>query len=165
MESKAIQIEGIPKVEGELSMPSGRLDIFAEGNCLSGTEAVPFVLAIEAKIDAREGEKQLDKYDLWIEGRQEVNGCILRVFLTPDRLKPETSNKWSPMSFEDLSAILWSASDRLKQTPGYHFLRYYLAGVLRDICGWPRQISADCRDPYAVLDYLKAIRQPKEITP
>jgi hypothetical protein len=45
----------------------------------------------------------------------------------------------------------------LRDKPGFHFLRFYLAGVLQDICGWPRKITADAPDPYAVASYLKAV--------
>ena len=44
----------------------GRLDILAEGEWQSKEEHVQWVLAIEAKVDAWEGEGQLLKYDKWL---------------------------------------------------------------------------------------------------
>jgi hypothetical protein len=46
---------------------------------------------------------------------------------------------------------------KLKHAPGFHFLRFYLAGVLQDICGWPKKLTADTPDPYAVASYLKTV--------
>ena len=45
----------------------------------------------------------------------------------------------------------------LADRPGYHFLRYYLAGVLQDVCGWGHMATLDAADPYALFTYLKTV--------
>jgi len=53
----------------------------------------------------------------------------------------------------------------LRDKQGFHFLRYYLAGVLQDVCGWPREVTKDTPDPYAVVSYLKAVCNSREEGP
>jgi hypothetical protein len=45
----------------------------------------------------------------------------------------------------------------LRQAAGFHLLRFYLAGILQDICHFPRNLSEDHPDPYAVAAYLKTV--------
>jgi hypothetical protein len=133
----------------------GRLDVFANGRWEeSGIEA-PWRLVIEAKIDAVEGEKQLSLYDEWL-GLDESEEA-LRVFLTPDGIKPKSSSaRWHALSFLELAGAFRRAYSDLQGRAGYHFLRFYLAGVLRDVCRLQVGISSDCENPYAAVDYLRA---------
>jgi hypothetical protein len=133
----------------------GRLDVLAEGTW--NEERGGWVLVIEAKVDALESEGQLDKYDEWLDfhaaGRE-----TYRVFLTPDGDAPEGGcDEWKALSFRALVQIFRTVYDRLRLAPGFHFLRFYLAGVLQDICGFPRNIAEDAADPYAVASYLKKV--------
>lgn len=138
---------------------TGRIDILAEGSWIGkGGKRIPWVLVIEAKIDAEEGEEQLSWYEDWLDAAA-GNRQVLRVFLTPDGREPETGRQdWFPLKFQELVETFRSVFDELRDKPGSHFLRFYLAGVLRDVCGWPVPIRSDCADPYSVLSYLRHVQ-------
>ena len=112
---------------------------------------------IEGKIDAGEGEDQLARYDEWVERRTPADHT-LRVFLTADGREARTSSEgWQSLSFLELATVFRRTVTELRDRPGYHFLRYYLTGVLRDVCGVPVPVSADCADPYAAVEYLRSV--------
>jgi hypothetical protein len=135
----------------------GRLDVLANGEWEIAGERVPWTLTIEAKVDAWEDEGQLDKYDDWLNSHA-VGRETYRVFLTPNGRLPESGcDEWNALSFLELAQVFRKALRQLIGTPGFHFLRFYLAGVLQDICGLPRKVTADAPDPYAVASYLKAV--------
>jgi hypothetical protein len=115
---------------------------------------------IEAKIDAQEGDSQLEDYDEWIEKELGHQGNVWRVFLTPDGRPAETSTIWPPLSFLELACILRAELPQLQDRPGYHFLRYYLTGVLKDVYRWnlPVHDPAHAVDAYGFLHYLRSIR-------
>jgi hypothetical protein len=155
--SNGLQVE---RVVSELpidgSGAKGRLDVLAEGTWEDG-ERGGWVLVIEAKVDAWEGEDQLLKYEEWLRtdsaGRE-----VFRVFLTPDGREPETgAEEWESLSFLELVQTFGAVYSGLRDAPGFHFLRFYLAGVLQDVCHWPRNIAEDTADPYAVASYLKTV--------
>jgi hypothetical protein len=160
---RQVRLTHVTKVESEYlihggpsSMDAGRIDVLAEGRWEESGKEVSWRMVIEAKIDAWEGEEQLARYDDWIESNTQQTE-IIRVFLTKDGRKPDTgSEEWQCLSFLDLAGVLRHASSGLETQPGYHFLRYYLTGVLRDVCGLPVPISTDCADPYAAVDYLRS---------
>jgi hypothetical protein len=141
----------------EGSAGTGRLDVLAEGEWESMGERVRWTLVIEAKVDAWEGEGQLDKYDEWFHSHA-ADRQTYRVFLTPDGRPPETGDDdWEAMSFLELVRIFRSVYGGLRLAPGFHFLRFYLAGVLQDVCSLPRNVREDAPDPYAVASYLKIV--------
>ncbi len=148
------------KVSKEHPISSGgRLDILAEGNWNSGDTQVPWLLAIEAKIDAWEGEGQLPKYDRWLakyaHGRQ-----LLRIFLTADgRLPEDGGDEWKALSFLGLVQILRKPYASLSGTAGFEFFRLYLAGVLQDICCFPAMHAGSTTDPYSLAAYLKTVHE------
>jgi hypothetical protein len=144
-------------VVAEEAAGGGRLDIFGCGKWRHrGSQPRPWVLAIEAKVDAVEGYEQLGRYRRWLES-QTAGAEVLCVFLTPSGWVPQTSGSdWQPLSFLDLARTLRAASADLRNRAGYHFLRYYLSGLWQDICGWPLPLRADCPDPYSVLRLLRA---------
>jgi hypothetical protein len=152
----------VERVESEYpidgSGAKGRLDVLAEGAWGDGGRN-GWVLVIEAKVDAWEGEDQLLKYERWLRSNAASRDAF-RVFLTPDGRAPETGD-WGPLSFLELVQIFRAVYGGLRHAPGFHFLRFYLAGVLRDICGWPQEITADAADPYAVASYLKAVHESR----
>jgi hypothetical protein len=137
-----------------------RLDVFATGDWTdSGGKRIPWSLVLEAKIDASEGEDQLCRYEDWLDTvALGENQELLRVFLTASGKHTETARQdWFLLSFEELVATFRTVCDDLRNAPGYQYLRFYLAGVLRDVCHWPIPIRLDCDDPYAVLTYLKHV--------
>lgn len=145
------------------SAGEGRLDVLAEGEWENMGERVRWTLVIEAKIGASEGEGQLDKYDEWLDlhaGDRET----YRVFLTPDARPPKTGcEEWKAFSFLELVKTFRKVYGELRHAPGFHFLRFYLAGVLQDVCGFPRNIGEDAADPYGVASYLKTVHDsPRE---
>jgi PD-(D/E)XK nuclease superfamily protein/uncharacterized protein DUF4339 len=138
---------------------AGRLDIFLRGRFLGAQGQSPWVLCIEAKIDAHEGARQLPRYDEWLESSFHDRE-IRRVFLTPQGAPPEQSSKWEAMSFAQLARILRSRLEKVMNAPGYHYLRFYLTAVMKDICRWSLPISDANKvsDPYRMLEYLSSIQ-------
>ena len=148
-------------VECELEEESsGRLDVLAEGRWAREGRESAWRMVIEAKIDAAEGDEQLARYDAWLAER---GGDVVRVFLTPDGRAPATGGdvKWQRMSFLELAEVFGAALPELQGTHGYHFLRYYLAGVLRDVCGVSVDVSSESSNPYAAVEYLRTVRRMK----
>jgi hypothetical protein len=142
----------------------GRLDVLAEGTWEKGKPG-DWVLVIEAKIDAGEGEDQLQKYEKWLPSRA-ASHEVFRVFLTPDGRQPETgAEDWEPMAFLELVRIFRGIYGELRNRPGFHFLRFYLAGVLQDVCGFPRNVTGETPDPYAILSYLQTIDESRSEGP
>lgn len=139
---------------------AGRLDVFAEGRWEEESQESPWRLVIEAKIDAHESKEQLARYDaaMMLDGD---GANVLRVFLTRDGRQPETHEdvEWQSMAFLELAEVFGRELANLKDRHGYHFLRYYLAGVLRDICEVSVDLSEHCRNPYAAVDYLRTVRR------
>lgn len=155
--SAALQIE---RVESEYVIDAfdvnGRLDVLAEGTWKDG-ERSGWILVIEAKVDSAEGEDQLQKYEEWLRSNA-AGREIFRVFLTPDGHPPETgTEEWEAISFLELVRIFRAAYRALCDAPGFHFLKFYLAGVLQDVCGMFRNIEKD--DPYAVAAFLRKVHE------
>ena len=75
------------------------------------------------------------------------------------RLSPATAAELmegAPTVYYPAGSIIFSPRDGT--TAGLvvsGLLRYYLAGVLQDVCRWPFPIKDDCRDPYSVVSYMK----------
>jgi hypothetical protein len=163
LEGRRIRLTHVDMVESEYPVQcgpkmsdGGRIDVLVEGRWDELGNEVSWILVIEAKIDAEEGEEQLSQYDDWLE-RYSDSREVLRVFLTPNDRAPKTNSaRWRTLSFVDLASIFRRTAG-LQDRPGYHFLRYYLTGVLRDICGLPVPITADCPNPYMAVDYLKTV--------
>lgn len=146
----------VDRVDSEYSVENGtgRIDVLARGRGKRARQEDAWLLVIEAKIDAEEGDEQLAQYDKWI-AKNAHSTNVLRVFLTPDGRKNQTgSEMWQELSFADLTRVFRLASG-LHDKPGYHFLRYYLTGVLRDICKLSIPVGAHCEDPYTIADYLQ----------
>jgi PD-(D/E)XK nuclease superfamily len=144
----------------------GRIDILANGsfqdvstNCVSN-----WVLLIEAKIDASESDSQLEGYEEWAKANYPT-AQVYHVFLTPDGRLPESgSDAWKSASFITLASVLRRNFERLKELPGYHFLRFYVSGVLKDICDWklPVPDAETCADPYGYVEYMRKVTNNKE---
>lgn len=136
-----------------------RLDVFVDGSIVDETGTQRWCMMIEAKVDAKESEDQLCEYDRWIKKRDYER--ITRIFLTPDGRPAETSDEdeWKPLSFLELAGIFRTALFTLDKTgEGYHFLRYYLTGILKDICRWQLPINPEkTPDPYGFLAYVREV--------
>ena len=149
----------VERVTSEHPLEDGRLDVIAEGEWESGAEHVRWTLVIEAKIDAWESDGQLQKYNDWLEIHAK-DRTIYRVFLAPDGRESETgTEEWEPMSYLDLVQIMRREYGNLRRTHGFHFLRFYLAGVLQDVCGLPRNVGTNAAAPYSIASYLKNIHE------
>ncbi len=145
-----------------------RLDVFARGRLPSnGAIQKSWYLIIEAKVDAAEGPDQTAEYDEWIKNNL-GKSPVLRVFLTVDGRPPESTNEitWKPLSFLQLAFGFRQELENLRDRAGYHFLRHYLTGVLKDIYRWklPIRNPRDCVDPYQFVDYLKTFPTTKTET-
>jgi hypothetical protein len=138
----------------------GRLDVFGTGTWTTSTGATGnWLLAIEAKIDAGEGDNQLERYDEWINAHS-AGREVFRVFLTPSgRGSGAEGTDWLPMSYLDLVRVFRKQYPQLRDRHGFHFLRYYLTGFLKDICRWnvPVAVPDTCDDPYGMVSYLKTV--------
>lgn len=136
----------------------GRLDVFAQG-AWKDEKRRGWAIVIEAKVDALEGEGQLQRYDDWLRSNA-ADREVFRLFLHPDHREPETANEdWLTLSYLELVRIFRPVYGKLRHKPGFQFLRFYLAGVLQDICGWPAEFNTQCIDSYAVASYLKAVHE------
>jgi hypothetical protein len=158
------KIEGlqVDVVKPEHQIEGRRLDVFACGAAEADGKTTPFVLVIEGKIDAEAGERQLRDYAEWVREHHGGREAIL-VFLTADGAAAgDEDGDWHALSFADLIMILREGMEELRQTQGYHYLRYYLAGVLRDVCRWPIPLDPRCVNPHQLLDYLGKVGTPKE---
>lgn len=155
VEVESVESECLTSQPGTSNV-SGRLDVLAKGCWITeGGKRDPWLVLIEAKIDAGEGEDQISRYEQWVESHG-ANRDVYAVFLTPDGRSPETAClDWHALKFEELVAVFRTASDQLRDKPGYHFLRFYLAGVLRDVCEWPVPIRLDGRDLYSIASYIR----------
>ncbi len=163
LKGRRIRLTHVDRVKSEYPVnygparaEAGRIDVLAEGRWEEMGKENSWLLVIEAKIDAEEGEEQLSQYDDWLERCPQPTE-VFRVFLTPDGRAPRTNSaKWQILKFVDLASVFRRVSG-LQDRPGYHFLRYYLTGVLRDICRLPVLISSDSKNPYTAVDYLKSV--------
>lgn len=136
---------------------SGRTDIWVEGEWDSGSK---WLLIIEAKIFSSEGENQLANYEEMASQYGKRGYEIFRVFLTPRGEMPVSATGiWLPLSFSQLAILLWSCSIPLREKPGYHFLRYYIAGIFRDILGCPIGLESARDHPFDLFPFLKAIHE------
>lgn len=165
LKGRRIRLIHVDKVESESLVhfgpartEAGRIDILAKGRWEEMEKEVSWLLVIEAKIDAEESEDQLSQYDEWLGRYYPQPTEVIRVFLTPNGRAPGTGSAgWKVLSFVDLGSVFRHVLPGLQNTPGYHFLRYYLTGVLQDICGCPASISSDYKNPYVAVDYLESV--------
>ena len=160
----------IEKCEPEFIIEEGRLDVMLQGTARRPDDSAAswsWLLMIEAKIDATEGVQQLRKYDKWA-GRWSHGREVVRLYLTPEGRQADTAlEEWITMSFLDLACLFRKNCSKLSHAPGYHFLRYYIAGVLKDVYRWNLPIGdpKTLDDPYNFLEYLSAVCDLEEPAP
>ncbi len=154
----------VEKTHSEYVIDDGRLDVIVQGDFRRASDKQRWLLLIEAKIDANEGEQQLRTYDKWA-GKHANGRDVYRVFLTPDGRSSETAiETWTPLTFLQLACIFRTVLKQQQERPGYHFLRFYICGVLKDICKWslPLTNPETCDDPYNFVEYLKTVSASQE---
>jgi PD-(D/E)XK nuclease superfamily len=135
----------------------GRTDIWIEGKWNGRKQ---WLTVIEAKVDASEGERQLDRYDKQIKPRRDSGWEIQKIFLTPKGIQPQGENDhWKTLSFGNLARAFLTRVSELRDKPGYDVFRLYVAGIFRDILGL-RQ------NPYSLLAFLKNAEpvKPKKVS-
>ncbi|MBI5767423.1 MAG: PD-(D/E)XK nuclease family protein [Verrucomicrobia bacterium] len=136
-----------------------RLDIDISGEWRLPNEKVQrWLVIIEAKIDADEGEDQCRRYEEKCRGRSADERRL--VFLTVDGRAPKsgTEELWQGMAFVELMALFRHQLQYLVGTPGFQFLRLYMTGVLKDVCGIRCGPANDSGNIYMIGDYLGAKR-------
>jgi hypothetical protein len=140
---------------------AGRTDIWIELTWRNPTGMKPRLVVIEAKVDASEGDEQLSRYNKaikeWLAEHRSTGSTVWRIFLTRTAEEAETGKGWMQLSFSSLARIFWGTSNSLATTPGYHVLRFYLAGVLKDILDLPIGLGNVQwnRHKYKLLGFLK----------
>jgi hypothetical protein len=120
---------------------AGRTDVWVRGLWGESASPKPGLVVIEAKIDASEGAAQLARYNSEIARWQQEHNIssenICRIFLTRDGAEGSTAENWKSLSFSQLAWALCEAANSLRNRPGFHYLRLYIAGVLKDILRLP----------------------------
>jgi PD-(D/E)XK nuclease superfamily len=142
------------EVSAEAKLDShGRVDIRVRG----GSGVQRWLLLIEAKIDAREGSNQLDRYARYAQIWQKENpgGKIFRLYLVRDKQHRESPMGWKVLDYKELVSIFLSASRGKTEAPGYFMLRYYLTGVLKEVMEWPMPIVKD-KIPYEAVSLMSS---------
>jgi hypothetical protein len=141
----------------------GRTDVWVE----AVRNDRPWLLVIEAKIDAQEGSDQLASYNKAIADWERTHvDCqeTTRVFLTPDGREPSSgSPEWKPLSFKSMARAFCRTLSSLRGREGYHFLRFYLSGVFRDILDLPTGTNAGDHNRYKLLAYLIDADRPPAV--
>jgi len=85
------------------------------------------------------------------------NEDVCRIFLTPKGREASTAEDWKALSFSQLARALCDAANSLRNKPGYHYLRFYVAGILKDILRLAIAKSPTRGDPgrYRLLGFLE----------
>jgi len=103
------------------------------------------IVAIEAKIDAEEGRRfsrkgekvltQLRAYDKWLDEKH-PDSKNNRIFLVPDEDRDIGSEEWRKVSWRKVAKVLLEFLRTADQaSTGYHYLRFFVASIIRDIDG------------------------------
>lgn len=163
----AFRLSGSPEltdVRVSSELPSGksqdRLDIFLEGRwTLPERQAEDWMVIVEAKIQAVEGEDQCARYESQFRKRMAGSDRTSLVFLTPEGRKAKSSTNrgtsgWKTLSFIRLMALFRQRLPSLEGLPGVEFLRLYMTGVLEDLYDLYCGRIGECDDVYRICEYL-----------
>ena len=132
----------------------GRIDVWIEGQI----GAISALIILEMKIDSRATQIQLDLYTQTVE--QMNFDRKFYVFIAPFGTQlPGDRSDWKFVSFSKLARAIWRGALKNKEAPGYHFSRYYVAGLLADVLKWPLPVHHDTNRPIAILSYLEDISE------
>ena len=150
--------------EAITSDKKGRLDIHMSGEWNAiGKASTRWEVILEAKIHADELDEQCSRYEA--EARLVHAGERALVFLTPDGRAPATNSgkinqPWENLSFLDLLVVFRPELAALKDKPGFHMLRHYLAGVLKNLyqinCG-ENLSELEASNIYQISRYLSPV--------
>ena len=103
-------------------------------------------LVIEAKVDAQERIDQTAGYAKYVNRKFE-NACF--VFLAPPGVRPQ-SDEFVHLRYLELCWVMIQALSRGTFASGLHYARYFVAGLLKHMCGittssaLERVLSGDC---------------------
>jgi hypothetical protein len=116
--------------------PSCRIDLHIKGHLPGGR---PWVMLVEAKVDADERVGQLADYDQALnrEWKGRPKPLVLRAFLSACGRQASTARgtDWASLSFEQLAGAFLGSYPQLRGCAGHPFLRMYLTGLFEDLCG------------------------------
>jgi hypothetical protein len=125
----------------------GRVDVWIEGKI--GTKSA--LVIVEAKIDSVPSQDQLDRYKNSIEQLNFERKFY--VIMAPGVPKVR---EWKFVSFSKLARAIWRGVSTKNDAPGYHFARYYVAGLLTDVLHWPLPVQRSTNRPIPILSYLES---------
>lgn len=162
------------EVEAErvLSDRSGkRIDIWITGLARKSIKGVPikWLIVVEAKVDALESLDQLGSYETeakkWATKSEKAGNKYIDpifVYLTREgKAAKRGSQNWRPITFEQISGLIWNSIKDREDAPGFHLTRYYISGVLADVCEWPiplpRSIVPSHLNRYSLLSFFGKI--------
>jgi hypothetical protein len=158
----------VNKVVAERPTEKGRrVDIWVEGQVTTNNLTKFWLVVIEAKLEASLTD-QLYFYEkeasLWQKEKGEqrtLEPCF--VYLKDGSLTNEEDEKWIPLAFTDLFDSIWPTVKKFPDAAGYHLIRYYLGGILKDVAHWPLPLVKASSVNYQALSYLRSLnKNPKE---
>lgn len=147
-------VEAEHPLMGAASDRPGRADVWIQGRW-SSPHPRPggrFIVVIEAKVDAAEGDDQLSRYEVALQAHRDRGDEVYFVYLTPDGRDERTAGRhdWRNMSFNDLAKILTRQLDPLRDRAGHPILRLYIVSLLRSVWG----AAASRKNLYVLDEYL-----------
>lgn len=160
------------KAEHVVSSGSGeKIDIWISGIAKNSENDVPinWLVVVEAKVQAEESPTQLRSYEKeakkWADNISKNGGAHhdpIFIFLTREGKHAKRGKEnWLPISFEQVSGIVWEAIKDSPNDPGFHLARHYITGVLSDVCEWPLPLPLNLSDeqtnPYSLLGFFEKI--------
>ncbi len=148
----------VTSVKAERSTSDGkRTDIWVEGTVTPQRRTKKWLIVIEAKVNAQLTD-QLHSYekeaDDWQKkGNDRLQPCF--VYLNDGySVDDETLSKvWVGLSFIKLFEIIWRKVNTHSSAAGFHFVRYYLSGILSEIEGWSLPLEADDHVDYEMIEF------------
>lgn len=162
------------EVEAEhvLSDRSGkRIDFWITGLARKSIKGVPikWLVVVEAKVDAFESLDQLGSYEReankWATKSKKAGDKYIDpifLYLTREgKAAKRGKQNWMPITFEQLSGIIWDSIKDQEDAHGFHLARYYISGVLAEVCEWPiplpRSIVPSHQNTYSLLSFFGKI--------
>jgi hypothetical protein len=150
--SSIVDVEAEKVLKDSLGNEYGRADIIIEylfNNTQKG------ILFIEAKVDASEGESQLERYEAYLMSRKDSFNKISRVFLTPEARGTETNlDDWINITFIDILSCIEKSMCHVENKTERSYLALFGASILKDILGIQYPCHDDQYKKYQLLGYL-----------